>query len=121
MSTYRGVNARLAKCLNSVLYVKALIGAFSVIVQLQRLIVCSTSPSKPCPFYPSQGYNSGYLLCGRVDPFQMLVFLPRIRDVHRASWRRISSEDAGCWMLMMRCTSASRGGSGRGPQLSSSG
>ena len=29
MSTYRGVNARLAKCLNSVLNVKALVGAFN--------------------------------------------------------------------------------------------
>ena len=48
MSTYRGVNARLAKCLHSVLNVKALlgafnqekalVGAFSVIVQLHRLI-----------------------------------------------------------------------------------
>ena len=48
-----GVNARLAYCLNSVLNVKAvvaafnqakaLVGAFSVIVQLHRLIVCSTS------------------------------------------------------------------------------
>ena len=46
------VNARLAKCLNSVLNVKllvgafnqekALVGAFSVIVQLRQLIVCST-------------------------------------------------------------------------------
>ena len=44
----RGVNARLAKCLNSVLNVKALVGTFnqekalvgavSVIVQLHRLI-----------------------------------------------------------------------------------
>ena len=48
-STYRGVNALLALCLNSVLNVKALVGAFnqekalvgafSVIVQLHRLIV----------------------------------------------------------------------------------
>ena len=48
MSTYRGVNARLAFCLNSVLNVKAvvaafnqekaLVGAFSVIVQLVRFI-----------------------------------------------------------------------------------
>ena len=48
MSTYRGVNARLAYSLNSVLNVKALegtfnqekalVGAFSVIVQLHRLI-----------------------------------------------------------------------------------
>ena len=47
-STYRG----LTKCLNSVLNVKALVGAFnqkkalvgvlSVIAQLRRLIVCST-------------------------------------------------------------------------------
>ena len=47
MSTYRGVTACLAKCLNSVLNVKALVGAFnqekapvgafSVIVQLHRL------------------------------------------------------------------------------------
>ena len=29
MSTYRGVNARLAYCLNSALNVKALIGAFN--------------------------------------------------------------------------------------------
>ena len=29
MSTYRGVNARLAECLNSVLNVKALVGAFN--------------------------------------------------------------------------------------------
>ena len=29
MSTYRGVNARLSKCLNSVLNVKALVGAFN--------------------------------------------------------------------------------------------
>ena len=28
-STYRGVNARLAQCLNSVLNVKALVGAFN--------------------------------------------------------------------------------------------
>ena len=51
MSTYCGVNVRLAKCLNSVLNVKAvvaafnqekdLVGAFSVIVH--RLIVCSTN------------------------------------------------------------------------------
>ena len=48
MSTYRGVNACSAECLNSVLNVKelvgafnqekALVGAFSVIVQLHRLI-----------------------------------------------------------------------------------
>ena len=38
MSTYRGVNACLAQCLNSVLNVKAVVGAFSVIVQLHRLI-----------------------------------------------------------------------------------
>ena len=47
MSTYRGVNARLVLCLNSVLNMKALVGgrcfqpgvgAFSVIVQLHRLI-----------------------------------------------------------------------------------
>ena len=48
-----GVNARLVECLNSVLNVKALVGAFnqekalvgafSVIVQLRRLIVYSTS------------------------------------------------------------------------------
>ena len=47
------VNACLALCLNSVLYVKALVGAFnqekalvgafSVIVQLHRLIVYSTT------------------------------------------------------------------------------
>ena len=53
MSTYRGVNACLAQCLNSVLNVKAVVaafnqekdqvGAFSVIVQLHRLIVYSTS------------------------------------------------------------------------------
>ena len=52
--TYRGVNACLAKCLNSVLNVKAvvgafnqekaLVGAFSVIVQLHRLIVYITNP-----------------------------------------------------------------------------
>ena len=45
MSTYSVVNARLAYCLNSVLNVnqeKAIVGAFSVIVQLHRLIVCST-------------------------------------------------------------------------------
>ena len=44
-STYCGVNAHLAYCLNSVLNVnqeKAIVGAFSVIVQLHRLIVCST-------------------------------------------------------------------------------
>ena len=35
-STYRGVNAHLAYCLNSVLNVKALVGAFSVIVQLHK-------------------------------------------------------------------------------------
>ena len=29
MSTYLGVNARLAKCLNSVINVKALVGAFN--------------------------------------------------------------------------------------------
>ena len=29
MSTYHGVNARLAKCLNSVLNVKALVGTFN--------------------------------------------------------------------------------------------
>ena len=29
MSTYHGVDARLAKCLNSVLNVKALVGAFN--------------------------------------------------------------------------------------------
>ena len=50
MSTYRGVNAYIALCLNSVLNVKAvsvvatfnqekaLVGAFSMIVQLNRLI-----------------------------------------------------------------------------------
>ena len=46
------VNAHLAYRLNSVLNVKvlegdfnqALVGAFSMIVQLRRLIVCSTSP-----------------------------------------------------------------------------
>ena len=43
MSTYHGVNTLLAKCLNSVLNVKALVGAFSVIVQLHRLIVYSTT------------------------------------------------------------------------------
>ena len=32
-STYHGVNARLALCLNSILNVKALVGAFSVIVK----------------------------------------------------------------------------------------
>ena len=50
-STYRGVNACLAQCLNSVLnvktlgtfdYKKALVGAFSVIAQLHRLIVYTT-------------------------------------------------------------------------------
>ena len=51
--TYCGVKARLAYCLNSVLNVKALIGAFnqekalvgafSVIVQFHRLIVYGTS------------------------------------------------------------------------------
>ena len=58
--TYCGVNARLAECLfNSVLNVKALVdafnqekalvGAFSVIVQLRRLIVNSSSRSSwPC-------------------------------------------------------------------------
>ena len=55
----RGVNARLAWCLNSVLNVKALvgafnqekalIGAFSVIVELRRLIVYSTSHSSVKP------------------------------------------------------------------------
>ena len=49
LSVGRGVNARLAQCLNIVLNVKALVGAFnqekalvgafSVIVQLHRLIV----------------------------------------------------------------------------------
>ena len=39
MSTYRGVNAYIALCFNSV----ALVGAFSMIVQLNRLIVDSTS------------------------------------------------------------------------------
>ena len=53
MSTNRGVNTRLAWCLNSVLNVKvlvaafnqekALVGAFSVILQFYRLIVYSTS------------------------------------------------------------------------------
>ena len=55
----RGVNACLAKCLNSVLNVKAafnqekaLEGAFSVIVQLHRLIVAAlvcfhTAPPRP--------------------------------------------------------------------------
>ena len=53
MSTYRGVNTHLALCLNSVLNVKVLvgafnqeeaqIGAFSMIVQLHQLIVYSTS------------------------------------------------------------------------------
>ena len=47
MSTYRGVNVHLAYCLNNVLNVKAvvaafnqekaLVGAFSVIVQLRRV------------------------------------------------------------------------------------
>ena len=55
--TYCGVKARLAYCLNSVLNVKALIGAFnqekalvgafSVIVQFHRLIVCSTKTHSP--------------------------------------------------------------------------
>ena len=35
MSTYRGVNICLAKFLNSVLNVKALVGAFSVIANLR--------------------------------------------------------------------------------------
>ena len=54
MSTYCGVNACLAKCLYSVINVKALVaaffnwekalvGAFSVIVQLHRFIVYSIS------------------------------------------------------------------------------
>ena len=53
MSTYHGVNTCLALYLNSVLNVKALVaafnqekalvGAFSVILQLRRLIVNSTS------------------------------------------------------------------------------
>ena len=53
MSTYCGVNACLAKCLYSVIDVKAvvavlnwekaLVGAFSVIVQLHRFIVYSIS------------------------------------------------------------------------------
>ena len=51
------VNACLAQCLNSVLNVKglvgalnqekALVGAFSLIVQLRRLIVCSTNHDTP--------------------------------------------------------------------------
>ena len=51
-STYPGVNVRLAKCLNSVFNVKpvvaafnkekALVGAFSVIVQLCRVVVISS-------------------------------------------------------------------------------
>ena len=57
-STYRGVNARLALCLNSVLNVKAvvaafnqekaLVAAFSVIVQLHRLIVYTSRPAVSC-------------------------------------------------------------------------
>ena len=54
MSTYCGVNARLAYCLNSVLNVnqeKAIVGAFTVIVQLHRLIVCSTKTHSPNVFF----------------------------------------------------------------------
>ena len=59
MFTYRGVNTCLAWCLDSVLNVKAafnqetaLEGAFSVIVQLRRLIVAAlvcfhTAPPRP--------------------------------------------------------------------------
>ena len=42
ISTYCGVNARNVGAFNQE---KALVGAFSVIVQLRRLIVYSTSPS----------------------------------------------------------------------------
>ena len=54
MSFYHGVNPHLAWCLNSVLNGKVvvatfnqekalvIVGAFSVIVQLRRFIVCST-------------------------------------------------------------------------------
>ena len=51
MSTYRGVNTRLALCLNSVLNVKAvvaLVGAFFVIIYHRRLIVYT---SLHCPHH----------------------------------------------------------------------
>ena len=57
MSTYRGVNAGLAKCLNSVLNVKALVGtfnkkkalvrAFSVIVKTDGSFVALIYTSRP--------------------------------------------------------------------------
>ena len=78
-STYRGVNARLAQCLNSVLNVKALagafnqkkalVGAFSVIVQqvvepmdrfaaLVRMLCVMCSRKKAAPVSPVAYYLS---------------------------------------------------------------
>ena len=62
MSTYRRVNAHLAYGLNSVLNVKALVGAFSVIVKTgcgTDGALHSTNPPQHC--VPGAG-----VLCGRV-------------------------------------------------------
>ena len=70
LSTYRGVNTRLAWCLDSVLNVKAALkqekaleGAFSVIVQLHRLI----------------GYSSNNV---RFDSGQIRVGIKAAHDTH---------------------------------------
>ena len=61
MFSYRGVNACLAECLNSVLNVKAVVATFNqMIVQLHRLIVYSTSHvTAHCP--PTLRYLCGQL------------------------------------------------------------
>ena len=49
-STYRGVNAHLAECLNSVLNVKALVGAFNqerALVGAFSVIGSGTRPAQP--------------------------------------------------------------------------
>ena len=87
MSTYRGVNAHLASRLNSVLNVKAVVGtlnqekalegAFSMIVQLHRLIVCSTN-LKMFTGILTQPTGDGFLLAALVPGGQL-----RVEEEHR--------------------------------------
>ena len=104
MSTYHGVNVRLAYCLNSVLNVKALVGAFNQEKALVGAfsVIAKTDCETDGSFYsinrdphncygscsqPGPGClacsNSSYLRCSRAGV--PICLHPRLRCNHQAS------------------------------------